>query len=275
MSIRVLLVDDNNLFRKGLASLISAHPDFAVIGDVRTCKDAVQSSQQLDPDIVMTDILLGGVNGLECVAQIKRRQPHVRMVLLTSLRTEEHVRAALRAGADGYVLKDASIEEVQLALRNVAMGKKYLSPDVSEHVFDTFLQPNRAVGKVSRLGLLTTRERSILQLIAEGRTNRGAAEFLNVSPKTVEKHRATLMHKLRLRNAAELMLVALELGLIERPMSLARLSGDGAASFENHGARPRALLAHDNPSFDVTSGPIPLGIDVLDYRHDSTDANDL
>ncbi len=235
MSIRVLLVDDNNLFRKGLCALISAHEQFVVVGDVRTAKEAIQMSLQIDPDIVLTDIALSGVNGLECIAQIKRRQPQVRVVVLTASRTEDYVHAALRMGADGYVLKDASIDEVHLALRNVAMGKKYLSHDVSAHVFDSFSNPQHAATKASKLSILTHRERSILQLVAEGRTNRGAAEFLSVSPKTIEKHRATLMQKLRLRNAAELTLVALEMGLIERPMSIARLS---------HGA-PMSLAASD------------------------------
>ncbi|MGZ5725365.1 MAG: response regulator [Caldimonas sp.] len=263
MSIRVLLVDDNSLFRKGLAALISAHPEFSVVGDVRTCKEAVQASLHIEPDVLITDISLGGVNGLECIAQIKRRQPRVRIIILTSLRTEEHVRAALRIGADGYVLKDTSIEAVHLALRSVALGKKYLSPDVSEHVFDSFLQPQRAAAKVSRLDLLTTRERSILQLIAEGRTNRGAAEFLNVSPKTVEKHRATLMHKLGLRNAAELILVALELGLIERPQSLARLSTDAALDQDFRDDRGRAFGVGDHGSFDVVSEGAPLGPEIV------------
>jgi DNA-binding NarL/FixJ family response regulator len=224
VSIRVLLVDDNNLFRKGLCALISSDPDFDVVGDVRTAKEAVQMSLQFEPDIVLTDLALAGVNGLECIAQIKRRQPQVRVVVLTASGTEDYVHAALRMGADGYVLKDASIDEVRLALRNVAMGKKYLSPDVSAHVFDSFANPRTAATQVSKLDILTNRERSILQLVAEGRTNRGAAEFLSVSPKTIEKHRATLMQKLRLRNAAELTLVALELGLIERPMSIARFT---------------------------------------------------
>jgi DNA-binding NarL/FixJ family response regulator len=274
MSIRVLLVDDNNLFRKGLAALISAHPDFTVVADVSTCKEAVQASLHIDPDVVVTDIVLGGVNGLECVAEIKRRQPRVRIILLTSLRTEGHVRAALRIGADGYVLKDATIEEVQLALRNVAMGKKYLSPDVSEHVFDTFLHPQRSGGPVSRLDRLTTRERSILQLIAEGRTNRGAAEFLSVSPKTVEKHRATLMRKLSLRNAAELTLVALELGLIERPDSLARLTHDAVTDGRLRSERVRAPAGTDHGSFEVTSGPVPLDPEILPAYAPGIEAND-
>ncbi|NML44471.1 response regulator transcription factor [Ramlibacter sp. G-1-2-2] len=270
MSIRVLLVDDNNLFRKGLAALISAHPDFTVVADVSTCKEAVQAALHIDPDVVVTDIALGGVNGLECVAELKRRQPHVRIILLTSLRTEGHVRAALRIGADGYLLKNATIEEVQLALRNVAMGKKYLSPDVSEHVFDTFLHPQRAQAPISRLDGLTTRERSILQLIAEGRTNKGAAEFLSVSPKTVEKHRATLMRKLGLRNAAELTMVAIELGLVERPDSLARLNPDSLSAGEPRSYRTRQPLEREPGSFDGA----PLDPDIPPAYAPRCEAND-
>jgi DNA-binding NarL/FixJ family response regulator len=224
MTIRLLLVDENNLFRKGLASLIASDPEFEVVGDLSGGKNALQASLTIAPDIVLMDIQLSGVNGLEIGAQIKRRQPNVRVVLLTSVKSEEYVRAALRFGADGYVLKDATLEELKISLRSVAMGKKYLSPDVSAHVVDSFLRPDQARAGSSRLEALTPRERSILQLVAEGRTNRGTAEFLNVSPKTVEKHRASLMHKLGLRNAAELTLAALDLGLIERPMSISRLS---------------------------------------------------
>ena len=226
MSIRILLVDDNNLFRKGMASLISSQPEFSVVGDVRSGKEAVQASLAAEPDVIVMDIVLAGVSGLDTVSQIKRRQPQVKVVLLTSLHTEEYVRAALRVGTDGYLLKDASFEELLMSLRSVAMGKRYLSPDVSSHLVDSFLHPEHARSKSSQLEVLTTRERSILQLIAEGRTNRGAAEFLSVSPKTVEKHRASLMHKLGLRNAAELTLVAMELGLIARPTSVARFVSD-------------------------------------------------
>ena len=224
MSIRILLVDDNHLFRKGLAALLSTHPEFSVVGDVRSGKEAAQVSQEIEPDVIVMDIMLAGVSGLETVAHVKRRQPQVKVILLTSLRTEEYVRAALRVGTDGYVLKDASFEELVMSLRSVAMGKKFLSPDVSGHVVESFLHPENGANKGSQLGILTNRERSILQLIAEGRTNRAAAEFLSVSPKTVEKHRASLMHKLGLRNAAELTLVAMELGLIARPLVVARFA---------------------------------------------------
>jgi len=223
MTIRVLLVDDNNLFRLGLCALISAYDEFTVIAHVRSGKDAVQASLSLKPDVVLMDIVLAGVNGLESVSQIKQRQPGVKVVMLTTLRTEDYVREALRAGADGYLIKDASFDELLMAIRAVANGKHYLSPDVSQHVVQSFLHPESNGAKSSRLEILTRRERSILQLIAEGRTNRTAAQFLNLSPKTVEKHRSNLMHKLGLRNAAELTLVAVELGLIERPFAIARL----------------------------------------------------
>ena len=230
MTIRILLVDENNLFRKGLAALITSDPDFAVVGDLGGGKDALQASLRIEPDIVLMDVQLAGINGLETGAQIKRRQPNVRVVLLTSIKTEEYVRAALRFGADGYVLKDATFEELLISLRSVAMGKKYLSPDVSALVVDSYLRPDHARQGSSRMETLTARERSILQLVAEGRTNRSAAEFLNVSPKTVEKHRASLMHKLGLRNAAELTLAALDMGLIERPKSITRLSSSWMAA---------------------------------------------
>jgi DNA-binding NarL/FixJ family response regulator len=233
MSIRVVLVDDNTLFRQGLRALLSAHAEFTVAADLCGGKDAVQTALEARPDVVLMDIMLSGVNGLEGVSQIKRRQPHVKVALLTTFRTDDYVREALRVGTDGYVLKDASFDELLMALRWVAQGKKYLSPDVSGHVVHSFLNPGSNGAKHSRLEILTRRERSILQLIAEGRTNRGAAEFLSVSPKTVEKHRANLMHKLGLRNAAELTLAALELGLIERPFAISRLmagqTGDGLA----------------------------------------------
>jgi DNA-binding NarL/FixJ family response regulator len=153
------------------------------------------------------------------------------VLALTVYKTDEYVREALRAGADGYVLKDGAYDELVMALRCVVSGKKFLSPDVSGHVVTSFLHRGSTPAKVTPWDSLTARERSILKLIAEGRTNRTAAAFLNVSPKTVEKHRASLMRKLGLRNVAELTLVALESGLIEQPGTVRRLFG-GAQSEE-------------------------------------------
>ncbi len=229
MTIRLLLIDDNLLFRKGLCALLSQQSDMEIADDLRSGKEAVQASAIMEPDVILMDIRLTGSSGLEIAAQIKRRQPQVKVVILTSSRTEEYVRAALRLGIDGYVLKDASLEELLIAIRSVARGKKYLSPDVSGSVVESFLHPEQVKDKSSQLDMLTNRERGILQLIAEGRTNRGAAEFLCVSPKTVEKHRASLMQKLGLRNAAEMTLAAMEMGLIERPSSFSRLMGSSSS----------------------------------------------
>lgn len=222
MTTRVLLVDDCNLFRLGLSALISARDECSVVAHVSSGREAVHASLEINPDVVLMDVMLAGFNMLSVVSQIKRHQPHVKVVILTAFRTEDSVRTALRAGADGYVLKDASVDELLLAIRSVAKGMNYLSPDVSRHVVQSFLHPERNGPIASRLDILTRRERSVLQLVAEGRTNRGAAEFLSLSPKTVEKHRATLMQKLGLRNAAELTLAAVELGLIKSPLAIAR-----------------------------------------------------
>jgi DNA-binding NarL/FixJ family response regulator len=234
MSIRLLLIDENVLFRKGLDALLSQQPDFSVIGDLSDGKEAAQVSASIQPDVILMDIRLAGSNGLDIAAQIKRHQPQVKVIILTGSRTEEFVRTALRIGIDGYVLKDASLEDLLIAIRSVAKGKKYLSPDVSGHIVESFLYPEQTIGKISQQDLLTNRERGILQLIAEGRTNRSVAEFLNVSTKTVEKHRASLMQKLGSRNAAEMTLAAMEMGLIERPSSFARLMGGTSMPLDAH-----------------------------------------
>ncbi len=234
MSIRLLLIDENVLFRKGLDALLSQQPDFSVVGDLSDGNEAVHVSTSIEPDIILMDVRLAGRNGLDIAAQIKRHQPHVKVIILTGSRTEEFVRTALRIGIDGYVLKDASLEDLLIAIRSVARGKKYLSPDVSGHIVESFLYPEQVISKITQQDILTNRERGILQLIAEGRTNRSVAEFLNVSTKTVEKHRASLMQKLGSRNAAEMTLAAMEMGLIERPSSFARLMGGTNLPLDAH-----------------------------------------
>ncbi len=239
MKSRILIAEDHNLLRQGLRSLVSSLPDFEVVGEGRDGRETVRQAISLTPDLILMDLSMPGMNGIEATAQIKRRMPGVKVVALTAYKTDEYVREALRAGADGYILKDASYDELVMALRSVIGGKKFLSPDVSGHLVDTYLHGERAEAKTAPWDKLTARERSILKLIAEGRTNRAAAEFLNVSPKTVEKHRANLMRKLGLRNVAELTLVALESGLIERPGSVSRLfNGTSAQASEEERAAP-------------------------------------
>lgn len=224
-SISVLLVDEHILFRKGVAALLAQDREYVVKGELNSGKEVLTCSPAAVPDIVLMDIRLSGIAGLDVVCQIKRRLPQSKVVLLTSQRGEDYVRAALKAGIDGYVLKDASLEELQMALHSVARGKKYLSPDVSGSLVESFLHPEAANEK-QQGDILTNRERGVLQLIAEGRTNKSAADILCVSAKTVEKYRSNLMQKLGLRNATELTLAAMALGLVERPASISRLLGD-------------------------------------------------
>jgi DNA-binding NarL/FixJ family response regulator len=231
MKHRVMIVEDHHLLREGLRAMVAALPDFEVIAEAKDGKEAVWHAVALQPDLILMDLSLPRVTGIEATLQIKERLPRVRIIALTAFKTEEYVHEALRAGVDGYVMKDVSYEELLAALRSVIAGKKFLSPDVSGQLVSTFLHRGTTPRPASPWEKLTVRERGILKLIAEGRTNRRAAEILNVSPKTVEKHRSSLMRKLGLGTVGELTLVALERGLIERPGTVARLFGDeyGAA----------------------------------------------
>jgi DNA-binding NarL/FixJ family response regulator len=217
--INLVLLEDNLLFRKGLGALLSQEPDIRITGDMSGGRDVVQNIVRLEPNILIMDAKLTGSSGLDIATQVKHRKPQIKTLILTDSRAEEQVHAALRIGVDAYLLKDATPDELLFAIRSVAQGKKYISPDVSGHLVSGFLHPEQSKlqAESSRLSLLTTRERSVLQLIAEGRTNRSAAEFLSVSTKTVEKHRASLMLKLGLKNATDMVLTAMELGLVERP----------------------------------------------------------
>jgi DNA-binding NarL/FixJ family response regulator len=227
MKYRVLIVEDHHLLRRGLSAMVGALPDFEVLAEAKDGKEAVRQAVSLQPDLILMDLSLPRMTGIEATTQIKARLPHIHIVALTAFKNDEYVHAALRAGVDGYVMKDASYEELLSALRNVMAGKKFLSPDVSGQLVDTLLHRGSAPRPPSAWEKLTSRERGILKLIAEGRTNRSAAEFLNVSPKTVEKHRGNLMRKLGLGNVCELTVVALETGLIERPRTVSRLLGEG------------------------------------------------
>jgi DNA-binding NarL/FixJ family response regulator len=216
MSYGVLIVEDHNLLRRGLRSIVTGLPGFEVVGEARDGKEAIRVAISLKPHLILMDLSMPGMNGTDATFQIKQRMPNVRILILSVSDSEEYVREALRAGADGYALKDATYEEFGIAIQTVACGKRFLSPAVSIHLVDTYLNAGKRTSSGGNREALTARERSILKLVAEGRTNRMAGEFLNISAKTVEKHRANLMRKLGLANSTELVLVALDMGLIEK-----------------------------------------------------------
>lgn len=218
MKCGVLIVDDQCLLRYGLRCIVERLPDFTVLGEAREGREAVRYAITLKPDLIVMDISMPCMNGIEATLQIKQRMEEARVLLLIENDNRQHVRETLKSGADGYLLKKASFEEFALAIQSVAHGGHYIAPDISMHLVDAYLGRS-AVAAENKWDRLTSRERSILKLIAEGRTNRMVGEVLYISVKTVEKHRASLMHKLGLQNSAELVLLALEMGLIEEPRS--------------------------------------------------------
>jgi DNA-binding NarL/FixJ family response regulator len=206
---RILIADDHTLVRAGLTSLIARLPEMEVVAEAADGRQALRLVRDLQPDIVLMDIAMPGLNGLESAERIHGIHPKVKIIILSMHASEEYVAQALKAGASGYLLKDAATAELEMALKSVSMGQFYLSPAISRQVVDNFLR-----GGPSGLELLTPRQREILQLIAEGKGTRDIAETLHLSVKTVETHRAQLMDRLDIHDVAGLIRYALKKGLI-------------------------------------------------------------
>jgi DNA-binding NarL/FixJ family response regulator len=215
-SYRIVIVEDHTILREGLRALLSAEPLFDVVGEAEDGRAAIRCCEDLLPDLLLMDLSMPRMHGFEAIKEIKRRSPDVKIIALTVHKTEEYILATLQAGADGYVLKDASHAELVMAIKNVLKGKRYLSPGVSEKVIEGYLEGKDTLKTRSAWDTLTRREREILKLIAEGYKNREVADHLCISLKTVEKHRANLMKKLDLHNAAELTAFAVDKGLVVR-----------------------------------------------------------
>lgn len=211
---RILIVEDHTLLRHGLQAMLSSDPDLQVVGEAEDGRQAVHLAGSLMPKLVLMDLSMPGTNGTEAIAEIKKRYPDIRVLVLTVHKTEEYIRAALQAGADGYVLKQATRDELMLAIRSILGGKTYLSPDVAELVVNGYLDGGSSMNMLTALERLTLREREVLKLVAEGHANKHIANYLCVSVKTVEKHRSNLMKKLNLHNAAALTAYAIERGVM-------------------------------------------------------------
>jgi DNA-binding NarL/FixJ family response regulator len=211
---RILIVEDHTLLRQGLQAMLSMEPDLEVVGEAVDGRQGVHLAGSLAPRLVLMDLTMPGTNGTEAICEIKKRYPGIRVLVLTVHKAEEYIRAALQAGADGYVLKHASRDELMLAIRSILGGKTYLSPDVAEKVINGYLDGGVGVHPHTAWESLTLREREVLKLVAEGNANRHIADYLCVSVKTVEKHRSNLMKKLNLHNAAALTAYAIERGVV-------------------------------------------------------------
>ena len=214
--LKIVLADDHTILREGLRALLTSDPDFEVVGEARDGREAVRCVEKLGPDLLLMDLSMPRMSGMDAIREIKKRYPATRIIALTVHKTEEYLLTTLQAGADGYVLKDATHDELVMAIKNVMGGKSYLSPGVSEKVIEGYLEGKGNSRSVSSWESLSQREREVLKLIAEGYKNKDIAADLCISLKTVEKHRANLMKKLDLHNAAALTVYAVERGLVSR-----------------------------------------------------------
>lgn len=212
--IRVLLVDDHVVVREGLRHVLGAGHGFEVVGEAGTGTEALVLAAERAPDVVLLDLTMPGMSGLEVTSILRERLPDVRVLVLSMHEQDEYVVAAVRGGAHGYVLKDADPGELRAAIRAVHDGAGYFSPAVAGHLGAAVRGEVAAAAPRDRLQRLTPREREVLARVAAGHTNREIASQLGISPRTVESHRESLMKKLSLRSVAELTRFALQSGLI-------------------------------------------------------------
>jgi DNA-binding NarL/FixJ family response regulator len=212
-SIRVLIADDHTVLRDTLRLLLEMNGEVEVVGEASDGRQAIDLAEQLKPDVVLMDTAMPGLNGIEATAQIRKHLPRTKVLVLSGYGHEDQVRAALRAGASGYVLKSSSSDELLLAIRTVNQSNTYLSQSLAEgdRLRSYLLAPENRGGKEAAL---SAREREVLQLIAEGYTNRAIAERLFISVKTVEAHKEHIVQKLGVRGSAELIRYAIRKGLI-------------------------------------------------------------
>lgn len=210
--IRIVLADDHTLVRAGIRSLLEELPDVRVVADTGDGHEALALIEAQQPDIAVIDIAMPGMNGLEVTSRVASAFPFVRVIMLSMHATEEYVLRALRAGASGYLLKDAGPSELELALAAVIRGETYLSPAVSKHITEYVRRVGEDDG--SSLERLTPRQREVLQLIAEGHTTQEMAQTLGIGVKTVETHRAQLMERLDIHDIAGLVRYAIRVGLV-------------------------------------------------------------
>ncbi len=213
--IKVIIAEDHTIVRKGLCALLQGEPDIEVVGEAENGREAIKIVEKLLPDVVVMDIAMPGLNGLDTTRQLKKRFPKLKILILTMHDNEEYIFETLRAGASGYLIKRSAPNELISAIQSVYRDESFLSPAISKKVIEGFVQSGgQAVIEDEYYMKLTVREREVLQLIAEGNANREIARLLHISIKTVESHKAHIMEKLDIRNIAELTQYAIRKGLI-------------------------------------------------------------
>lgn len=213
---KVLIADDHQLFREGLKSMLAARGDLEVAVEAQDGLEAIRLVKRNLPDLLLLDLSMPRLSGISVIKDVKSQFPEVRILALTIHESDEYVLEAFKAGADGYCIKDASRQELLVAIDSVLAGKTYISPGIADNVMEGYLEENRRLKTKSAWDTVTQREREVLKLLSEGYLNKEIADFLHISVKTVEKHRANIMGKLDLHNASALTAFAIEKGLVTR-----------------------------------------------------------
>jgi len=212
--LRILLADDHGVVRKGLRFLLESEPDLEVVGEAADGRQAVDMAEELRPDVVVMDIAMPWLNGIDATGQIVKQQPAVGVIMLSMHSDEEYLVRTLTAGAKGYLLKDSAETDLVQAVHSVSDGKPFFSPAIAKTLLEDYVRRLQQRGLSDSYELLSDREKEVLQLLAEGKTNKDVANLLNLSTHTVETHRTHIMQKLNLHNTAEIVLYAVRKKII-------------------------------------------------------------
>ena len=213
---RIVIAEDHKILREGLSSLLTADGDMEVVGDAGDGMTAIRTIRNTLPDLVLLDLNMPKMDGIAVIREIKKHSPEVRILALTMYRNEDYILEVFNSGGDGYCLKSSGKDDLMTAINTVLSGKPYVSPEISGLVLQGYLESRRKSRMISSLETLTQREKEVLKLVGEGFQNKEIADYLCISPKTVEKHRANIMRKLDLHSASELTAYAIEKGLVVR-----------------------------------------------------------
>jgi len=213
--IKILLVDDHTIVRQGLARMLNDQPDMQVVGEAINGRAAVDQALKLDPDIVIMDIAMPQMNGIEAAKRIKKKLPRTKILILSMYSQEHYIHELLETGVSGYLLKDASGRDIVKAIHAAMRDETFLSPSISKVLVDTYLSPKKGASRAEKFNQLSNREREVFQLIAEGHSTRQIAEMLCVSISTVKSHRAKIMEKLAIDSPVKLVHFAIQLGLVD------------------------------------------------------------
>jgi two-component system, NarL family, response regulator NreC len=214
MTIRILIADDHGIVRKGLRLQLEQNKKFEVVGEAADGREAVRMAEELSPDIVIMDIAMPNLNGIQATTQMVKKNPQLGVIMLSMYSDETYLTRTLAAGAKGYLLKDSADQDLQHAVETVAQGKPFFSPAIANTLLEDYMRQLQQRGLQDSYDLLTEREKEILQLLAEGRTNKDVAALLNLSINTVETHRTRIMQKLGLHSTADIVLYAVRKRII-------------------------------------------------------------